>query len=134
MVSELRSVAVRAMENAYAPYSGFRVGAALEASDGRVFGGCNVENSSYPVTVCAERTAIGAAITAGARSFIRVYIVSSGMSAASPCGACRQALAEFGLDLEVVSEGQGGEVATWSLRELLPHAFMLRDGDRNQPE
>lgn len=134
MVNELRGAAVEAMKAAYAPYSGFRVGAALEAEDGRCFVGCNVENSAYPVTVCAERVALGAAIAAGARSFTRVYIVSSGVGAASPCGSCRQALAEFGLDLEVVSEGQSGDVAAWSLRDLLPHAFVLRDGDRERPE
>lgn len=133
-MTELRDAAFGAMASAYAPYSGFSVGAALEAEDGRVFAGCNVENASYPVTVCAERVALGAAIVGGARSFRRVYIVSSGETAASPCGACRQALAEFGLDLEVVSEGSGGDVATWSLGELLPDAFRLHDEDRSGNE
>ena len=133
-MTELRDAALGAMANAYAPYSGFSVGVALEAEDGRVFAGCNVENASYPVTVCAERVALGAAIVGGARSFRRVYIVSSGEKPASPCGSCRQALAEFGLELEVVSEGGGGEVATWSLGELLPHAFRLRDRDRSGNE
>ncbi len=130
-MNELRDVALGAMQHAYAPYSSFRVGAALEATDGRVYAGCNVENSSYPVTVCAERVALGAAIAAGATEFKRVYIVSSGQAAASPCGMCRQALAEFGLKLEVISEGAGGEMMTWTLEELLPSAFLLRGEDRD---
>jgi cytidine deaminase len=114
------------MEQAYAPYSGFQVGAALEATDGRVFVGCNVENASYPVTVCAERVALGAAVVAGASAFRRVVIVSSGQRVASPCGMCRQALAEFGVDVEVVSLTVGGQRASWLLRDLLPEAFDLR--------
>jgi cytidine deaminase len=115
------------MAQAYAPYSGFRVGAALEADDGRVFTGCNVENASYPVTVCAERVALGAAVVAGASTFRRVVIVSSGQRVASPCGMCRQALAEFGLDVEVISLTVGGERGSWVLRDLLPEAFDLRE-------
>ena len=130
-MNELRDVALGAMNSAYAPYSGFRVGAALQAADGTVYAGCNVENSSYPVTVCAERVALGAAVAAGATAFERVYIVSSGHDAASPCGMCRQALAEFGLELEVISEGAGGEIMTWSLGDLLPSAFRLRRRDRD---
>lgn len=126
-MSELEKSATEAMAQAYAPYSGFQVGAALEADDGRVFTGCNVENASYPVTVCAERVALGAAVVAGASTFRRVVIVSSGRRVASPCGMCRQALAEFGLDLEVVSLTVGGERSSWALRDLLPEAFDLRD-------
>lgn len=120
------------MAHAYAPYSGFRVGAALEAEDGRVFTGCNVENASYPVTICAERVALGAAIAAGASRFRRVAIVSSGKRVASPCGMCRQALAEFGLDVEVTSRTVDGERATWTLQELLPEAFDLREAQGEQ--
>jgi cytidine deaminase len=118
-----------AMARAYAPYSGFSVGAALEADDGRVFLGCNVENSSYPVGMCAERVALGHAVATGARRFSRVAVVSSGASAASPCGMCRQALAEFGVDLEVIAVAGDGDVRRWSLGELLPADFRLNDVD-----
>ncbi|MFQ5746000.1 MAG: cytidine deaminase [Gemmatimonadota bacterium] len=115
-------------ESAHAPYSRYRVGAALEASDGAVYVGCNVENASFPVTICAERVALGAAVAAGARSFRRVAISVSGERPASPCGMCRQALSEFGIDLEIVSEGMDGRRETWTLRELLPAHFEL-EGD-----
>lgn len=113
---------------AYAPYSGFRVAAALEADDGRTFTGVNVENASSPVGSCAERVALGAAVTAGARSFRRLVLVSPADRPATPCGMCRQALAEFGMDLEIWSETREGIVRRWSLEELLPDAF--RRGDR----
>lgn len=117
------------MDAAYAPYSEFRVGAALEADDGRVFTGCNVENAAYPVGMCAEHAALGAAVSGGSRTFRRLALVVSGGSPASPCGKCRQALAEFGLDLEVLSVGREGEARRWRLDELLPDSFGL-DGDR----
>lgn len=122
---ELVRLAREAMDAAYAPYSGFRVGAALESSDGRRFAGCNVENASYPVTTCAERVALGAAVTGGALRFRRVAICSSGVRPVPPCGMCRQALAEFGLDLEIVSVTPGGRHARWNLRDLLPESFSL---------
>lgn len=122
---ELVRLAHRAMERAYAPYSRFRVGAALEARDGSVYTGCNVENASYPVTTCAERVAIGAAVVDGAREFRRVAICAAADEPASPCGMCRQALAEFGLDLEIVSVTPGGKHARWNLRDLLPESFSL---------
>jgi cytidine deaminase len=108
--------------NAYCPYSEFRVGAALEAADGRVFVGTNVESASYGLTICAERMAIGAAVAAGARGFRRIVVATDVDPAASPCGACRQLLAEFGLDLEVIAVGPETE-RRWTLRELLPDAF-----------
>lgn len=127
---ELVRLAHRAMERAYAPYSRFRVGAALEAEDGSRYTGCNVENASYPVTTCAERVAIGAAIVDGSREFRRIAICASGEEPTPPCGMCRQALAEFGLDLEIVSVTPGGKHARWHLRDLLPEAFsLLREGD-----
>ena len=121
----LAEQAMDAMRGAYAPYSRFFVGAALEATDGRVFVGCNVENSSYPVGMCAERVALGHAIASGARTFTRLVVASSGASPASPCGMCRQALAEFGVELEVLSVVEGGAFRSWSLGELLPANFRL---------
>lgn len=126
---ELIAQATAAMAHAYAPYSRFRVGAALEADDGRVFVGCNVENASYPVGMCAERVALGQAVAAGARGFRRVAVSSSGTRAASPCGMCRQALAEFGVGLEVISVADGGERCRWKLAELLPAHFDLDEVD-----
>ncbi len=126
---ELIAQARIAMTRAYAPYSGFRVGAALESEDGGVFLGCNVENSSYPVGTCAERVALGNAVTSGATSFSRIAIASSGSEPASPCGMCRQALAEFGVHLAVVSVTDDGAAARWSLAELLPHDFRLHEAD-----
>lgn len=126
---ELLAQAREAMERAYAPYSGFRVGAALEADDGRVFLGCNVENASYPVGMCAERVALGHAVASGARSFRRVAVASSGERPASPCGMCRQALSEFGVDLEVVSATADGAIERWTLSELLPADFRLNEAD-----
>ena len=126
---ELVDEARAAREAAYAPYSGFHVGAALEAADGRVFTGCNVENAAYPVGMCAEHAALGSAVRAGVRSFRRLALVASGRSPASPCGKCRQALAEFGTSLDVVSLGEDGEVRRWSLGDLLPDSFG-QDGER----
>lgn len=129
---ELVKRARQARDAAYAPYSEFLVGAALEAGDGRVYGGCNVENASYPVGMCAEQSALGAAVTDGARDFRRLALVVSGRSPASPCGRCRQALAEFGTDLRVISVGEDGEIRRWRLEGLLPDSFGL-DGDPTGP-
>lgn len=120
---DLVEAAREAMESAYAPYSGFRVGAALEADDGRRFAGANVENAAYPVGLCAEQSALAAAVSAGARDFRRLALTVSGDEPASPCGKCRQALAEFGGDLEIVSEGAAGGRERWTLGELLPESF-----------
>jgi cytidine deaminase len=122
LTDTLISAARSAQTRAYAPYSKFRVGAALEAMDGAVFAGCNVENASYGLTICAERAAICAAVSAGAHRFRRAVVVSDVDPPAAPCGACRQVLAEFGLDLPI--EGVGSKrTVIWRLSDLLPAAF-----------
>jgi cytidine deaminase len=122
----LTAAARRARANAYAPYSEFTVGAALETDDGRVFVGVNVENASYGLTTCAERVAVGAAVTAGARRFRRLVIATGATPAAGPCGACRQVLAEFGTGLLVEAVGPQG-ARRWVLRDLLPDRFGPED-------
>jgi len=120
--AELVKQARAAMAHAYAPYSKFHVGAAIEAEDGRVFVGCNVENASYGLTICAERMAAGAAAVGGARRFRRVVVTTQVEPPASPCGACRQFLLEFGSDMEIIGVGPKTE-RRWTLRQLLPDAF-----------
>ena len=122
MSVELVRRARAVMANAYAPYSRFHVGAAIEADDGTVHVGCNVENASYGLTICAERMAVGAAVAAGKRKLKRVAVATAVEPPATPCGACRQLLAEFGLDLEIIAAGPATE-RRWHLRELLPEAF-----------
>jgi len=120
--AELVRRAREVMENAYAPYSHFHVGAAIEADDGSIHVGCNVENASYGLTICAERMAVGAAVAAGKRRLRRVAVASAVEPPATPCGACRQLLAEFGLDMEIVAAGPKSE-RRFLLRDLLPEAF-----------
>jgi cytidine deaminase len=108
---------------AWAPYSGFLVGAVLETADGRRFAGCNVENASYPAGLCAERGALAAAVAAGAREFVRVVIVTEADVPTPPCGMCRQALVEFAPALEVISVATSDRSASWSLADLLPSPF-----------
>ncbi len=119
---ELVTAARTAREQAYAPYSRFAVGAALRTKSGRVFCGCNVENISFGLTICAERNAVFAAVAAGEREFDAIAVVADSKQPVTPCGACRQVLAEFGLDLEVCSANLEGETFTSTLRELLPRA------------
>lgn len=110
-----------AMGFSYSPYSGYPVGAALLASDGRMFTGCNIENAALGSTMCAERTALYKAVSEGARRFTKIAIAASG-SAPYPCGACRQALFEFAPELEVLVTWDGNAVKT-TLRALLPEGF-----------
>ncbi len=116
----LVAAAWQARDMAYAPYSNFRVGAALLAEDGRVFSGCNVENISYGLTNCAERVAIGAAVAAGVRKFVAVAVVADTSVPISPCGACRQVLAEFGVPLVMLANRTDRE--EFRLEDLLPRA------------
>lgn len=122
MSAELVRRARAVMENAYAPYSEFHVGAAIEADDGTIHIGCNVENASYGLTICAERMAVGAAVAAGKRRLVRIAVASAVEPPATPCGACRQLLAEFGLDMEIITAGPRSE-RRFVLRALLPEAF-----------
>ncbi len=122
MGDALVAAARAARDQAYCPYSRFAVGAALEGEDGRIFTGCNVENASHGLGVCAERAAVAAAVAGGTRRFRRLVVVADVEPPVSPCGACRQVLAEFGLAL--VIEGVGPRTSRrWTLAELLPDAF-----------
>ena len=119
---QLMAVARKAMTRSHSPYSGYRVGSALLTSDGTMVSGCNVENVSYGLTMCAERVALGRAIAQGHRSFRAIAIATDGSADLTPCGACRQVLAEFAPDLKVVTEGSG-ERRVWTLSALLPEPF-----------
>ncbi|MGI6031537.1 MAG: cytidine deaminase [Eubacteriales bacterium] len=121
----LLQFAQEARERAYAPYSGFRVGAALLTASGKVFTGCNVENATYGATLCAERAAISSAIVSGERSFTAIAIVGNGQEPCMPCGICRQVLCEFSPQMRVICwDGQGG-TQSWTAGELLPGHFTL---------
>jgi cytidine deaminase len=114
------------LKRAYAPYSGFKVGAAVLTKTGRVFAGCNIENASYGLTVCAERAAVFNAVSAGHRNFTAIAVVTSGKSIAFPCGACLQVLSEFAPDIKIIlASSAGRKVVTKRLKELLPTPFSL---------
>jgi cytidine deaminase len=119
----LVEAARRVREHAYASYSGFTVGAAIETADGAVITGCNVENASYGLTMCAERVAVFTAVASGYRAFVRLAVVADRDGGVTPCGACRQVLWELAGDIEVVVGGLSGEVTVYRLADLLPHAF-----------
>ena len=117
---ELIAAAALAQKLAYAPYSGFQVGAALATKTGQIFTGCNVENVSLGLTICAERSAIAAAVAKGIKDFVAIAVVTGGKKPAIPCGACRQVLAEFNPNMKVVSATMDGETQEFDLAELLP--------------
>jgi cytidine deaminase len=123
--ASLREAALRALDNAYAPYSKFRVGAALRARNGEVITGCNVENSVNGLAMCAETLAVGSAVSRGLTDFDEIAIVTDDSEPTPPCGACRQVLNEFAPNIKISSYTRDGKEATWTLNELLPHAFVL---------
>lgn len=124
---ELLILAQEASENAYAPYSRFKVGAALECLNGRVFTGCNIENGALGSTMCAERVAIYKALSEGENRFYRIAIYAESEGYCMPCGACLQVMNEFSKDLEVLCARALGGYVSYKLKELLPHPFRLGD-------
>ena len=120
---ELIQEAIAASEKAYAPYSGFGVGAAVECEDGSVFTGCNVENAALGDTICAERVALTKAISEGFRTFRRIAITADSEEYCMPCGSCRQVMSEFSRDIEILSAKSDGRYVSYRLAELLPHMF-----------
>ncbi len=122
-MSKLTEAARAAREHAHAPYSKFLVGAAVECADGRIFTGCNIENATFGLTVCAERVAIWKAISEGARGFARVAVCTDTAQLTPPCGACRQILWEFCGDVEIILSNLTGNEETMPLSTLFPRAF-----------
>ncbi len=122
---ELIRIAKESMNKAYAPYSEFRVGAVVVTKNGKIFTGCNIENSSYGLTICAERVAIFSAIAAGETQIEKLVVVADTIEPVSPCGACRQVMSEFG-DFEVILANLQGKVTTTKVSDLLPHAFRMK--------
>ena len=121
---QLLDLARQARAHAYVPYSRFSVGAALLAEDGRIFSGCNVENASYGLTICAERSAVFRAVSEGVRSFRAIAVTGpEDDQPCAPCGSCRQVLWEFGAGMDVITPAGEGQVSVRPLRELLPEAF-----------
>jgi cytidine deaminase len=125
---ELIARAKDAMQNAYAPYSGFRVGAALECADGSVFLGCNVENAAYGDTVCAERTAVLKAVSEGRREFVRIAVAApTAEDYCLPCGSCLQVLREFSADMEILAARGDGHYVSYKLSALLPRTSIKNE-------
>ena len=123
MINALIAAALAVRENAFAPFSKFKVGAAIEDADGGIYTGCNVENATYGLTVCAERVAVFKAISEGARQFRRIAVAADTEVLTPPCGACRQILWEFCGDIEIVLVNPRGKIETWRLKELFPRPF-----------
>ena len=126
-ISLLIEEARKAREFAYAPYSKFLVGAALMTADGHIFSGCNVENSNFSATICAERTALVKAVSEGYQDFIAIAVIADRPMPTSPCGQCRQALSQFGLELDIImATTQSDEIEVMKLSELLPRSYRLK--------
>lgn len=123
--NELAQAAREARNLAYAPYSNYRVGAALLAGDGTIVTGCNVENAVYPATICAERVAVAKAVSEGKREFLAIAIATD--NGGSPCGICRQVLNEFAPDIRILLVDDEAIVAEYTLADLLPHGFGPKD-------
>ncbi len=124
---ELVRIAAEAKKNAYAPYSGFRVGAALVSGTGKIYTGANVENASHGAACCAERTAVFKAVSEGEREFVSIAIASDSDEYIFPCGICRQVLSEFANDhMKIICSKNNGEYKVYTLEELLPNAFRKR--------
>jgi cytidine deaminase len=123
MADELIQAALKVRLNAFAPFSKFQVGAAIEDSEGRIHTGCNVENATYGLTLCAERVAVFKAISEGVRSFRRVAVAADTDVLTPPCGACRQILWEFCGDVELILTNLQGKTETYQLKELFPKPF-----------
>ncbi len=120
---DLIEAAVKVRENAHAPFSDFKVGAAIETRSGKIFTGCNVENASYGLTICAERVAIFKAISEGETEFTKIAVVADTPELTPPCGACRQVIWEFCGDIPVIMSNLKNETETLQMQELLPRAF-----------
>ncbi len=120
---KLVEAALAAREKAFAPFSGFKVGAALQTESGKIFTGCNIENASYGLTLCAERVAIFKAVSEGERDFTNLAVVADTDSLTPPCGACRQIIWEFCGDAEIILSNLDGKVEVMKMKELLPRAF-----------
>jgi cytidine deaminase len=128
----LTQAAREASERAYCPYSKFPVGAALLSADGRIFTGCNVENVSFGLTICAERNAIFGAVAQGAREFVALVVFTPTRSPVTPCGACRQVIGEFGRESVIHCHANGDDALSFTAGELLPHGFGMRK--RSEPK
>ena len=123
--NNLIDTARKAMENAYAPYSKIKVGAALLTSSGKIYTGCNIENASYGLTICAERVAVGCAVSQGEKDFIAIAIVNSTEKIITPCGACLQVLSEFSKNLQIILVSVKNEIIRTDLKNLFPKPFNL---------
>ncbi|MEW6687224.1 MAG: cytidine deaminase [Candidatus Edwardsbacteria bacterium] len=123
----LVKAAKQAKKNAYTPYSKFRVGAAILTKKGTIYTGCNVENVSYGLTICAERVAVGKAISAAERDFVALALVSDSRHLITPCGACRQIISEFAPNLQIILINKSGKIKITNIKKLLPEPFKLDD-------